>query len=564
MPKIPSYQGAQQIAPGSGQELQSAREVASQGYGGAVSAFGQGLEAVGLQQMREDSAVEAALLREKDARKKTQDALTLSRFEQAATQVAIEAEKNAYVNTDPAGELLTPTFNKEYEKWMAGSLKGLPNDQLKYAIETKLGEIKNGYNNKLNTASREMFNQNAIKGYEDDLNFRSAMVQRNPLDYDKNLSEYQNLIATSFLNQSSKEKAIKLGREEMARSAISGLTESGDYEVAKTVAVSKFGKVFSQEEREKILKGIDAQEEQAKKERLQMVAMNEKKAEKMLKQEQRETFQDLVGVINEFSNASGEERLPPAEAIKEMERLAGEKKALGSLTNEAYNDLMRMTKEAVRPDQELVATGLYDKFASTTSLKGLEELQDDVAREFTRGNINKDTSVPLLSLIRTAKKQAAADKNKTSVDKFNQKILSDGLNAIDKITQSDIVASKLEKDRLAIEGRAARADMLNNFWNGDKKTRGNGEASFQKTMRKFFPEKINGKIPYLPQEFQNLDYINDEQKYNEETKRITDEIKRKLEAKEITKAEAKEAMRTMDIKVKVRRSSQNLKKEETK
>lgn len=561
MPKIPQYEGSQQISPGSGQELQSAREAASQGYGGAIANFGESVEAFGLQQMKEDSAVEAALIRQKEAKQKTTDDLTKERFEQGAVEAAIMARTNAYKNTDPAGELLVPSFNKEYDDWIKKNLKGLPNDQLKFGIENKLFEIRNQYNGSLSQDATKMFEQNAVKGYEDALNHRSARVRRNPLEYDKNIAEYNELILNSSLNNTSKASAMKIAREEMARDAIGGLTDTGDYEVAKRVTVSKFGSVFDQAEREKILKNIDSQEEQATKQSLQMATLNEKKHEKLLKLEQRATFEELVGVIDEFNAAGDSEKMLPGEAMAEMRKIATKKVAEGSLTSTDFNAIMKMTTDSVKPDQELVATGLYDKFANTTSLKDLETLQDDVAREFMNGNINKDTSVPLLGLIRTAKNQARNSKSKTSVDKYNQKLLSDGLTAIDRVTNSDFIANKLDKDRLAVEGRAARADMLFNFYKGDKKTQGNAEASFQKTMRKFFPEKVNGKIPYLPQEFQNLDNISDEQKYNEEVKRLSDEVKRKLESKELTKSEALESLRTIDLKVKMKRSSQNIEKE---
>lgn len=558
MPKVPVYEGSQQISPGSGQELQSAREAVSQGLSGSLAQFGEGLQAVGVQQLREDSAVETALLKEKEAKKKTTDDLTKERFEQGAVEAAIIAKRNAYKNTDPAGDMLVPGFNQEYDKWVEKNLKGLPDDQLKFSIQSKLYEIRNTYNGSLEEDARKMFKDNAIKGYEDALNFRSAMVRRNPLDYDKNVAEYNNLILNSQFDATNKMKAMKLGREEMAREAIGGLTDTGKYEIAKKVMVSKFASVFNQKDRESILKDIDAQEEQATKQKLQEIALSEKKNEKQLKLDREATYEDLVGFISEYQNASEGERGAPGESIKAMDKTIAEKEALGLLTPTAANNLKKMMRDSAKPDQDMAAHVLHEKFADVTSLKELEKFQAEVDDEFRKGNIGKETSIPLLDLIRTAKKQA---KSKAPVDKLNTKIMSELMKDINTMASADIVDRKLDPGKIAANRNAAATEAWTLFYKGGKGIAGNGAAVTDRIFKKFYPEFKNGRIPYVPADQQNLDYRDDDEKFNKELNRIRDDIVRRKNSKELKESEAIEALEALKIKSRYRQNKKALEEE---
>lgn len=497
MPRIPQYQA--EVGQNFGEAPQSSG-AAGRIQGQSMEALGQGLQNLG-ESVTKYQQVEAE-------RKKASEANTRAILANAARQKANEigdtVENETYLNADAAGQNMDANFTKAYKKQTAALTKDVSDPLLKTQIEAYVLDSYNDRRKGILQASRKMEGEFSLQQYEGQLNTSTGAIMRNPTDFQKEYTAYTNMISQSALSEPNKVKAIKLAGEKMARSAVIGLAEAGEYDVAKKVIAGPLSQFIKPEDQEKLTEEIAKRRGQAVETAIKEQDREFKKTKQAKEDLQAQNFRGRMKDINDFI-ASGE-TVDAVQAREWEKRVDGDiergdlERTEGDWLKTTFNKIAagveKEKKEEIKTKQDSRLAELSFKIGTSDNLKAL---RNEIIAAETRNELDPKDAINAIRYLDSEedRRAARARANKTIKDPY----FGIATKTLEKLYPSSTFGVPNPKNTK--EGAEAAFNFLHNY-NDNPKTRGNAEKSLQLTLRKFKGGGLPGKIPFVPNAYQDI------------------------------------------------------------
>lgn len=362
MPLIPSYQASLQQRTDSPVKV-SDSDIA-RASGSAIAQLGRGVFEVG-----------ETLLAQQRIREKTKYQIDEKNFSYDAADAANTIEKNALLSSKPDGSDMVSIFETEYDKYIQERLKkesGSP--EYLALLNNSAKEVRTATRAKLLDTSSKKYIEFADKGFADIKNRAGSRIRKNPLMYEKELSDYTEMLNNSALAPAMKYQGIESAKKEFATEAVNSYIEAERWDEAKESIDSQFAGVYTGEEKEKLVDEIEGTRWKVNNRKLQELDKNIK------------TNKEQLEIINtKFVRNRTEEivairRMDPTKepkmvAIKDMEAVLDADEASGDITHSQAESLRKMLLSEKKQEIGFQEFSYWDRLAIG---KDLDQLAQDV------------------------------------------------------------------------------------------------------------------------------------------------------------------------------------------
>lgn len=334
-----------------------------------------------------------AVYEQQRALDRTRDQIEESRFKNYVKDADEETSNNAYANSKEDGSDLLANYDKDYQKRVGLALKEIKDPVKAQKYQAEAERVRVSRRGQLFVDQRKMQKQWSEKAFMGERNKMTANVYKNPYKAEKEWAQWSGMIESSAMTPEAKTNAIREGRKEVARSAISGHMAAEDFDGAKEALLSKYSDSFTAEEQIKMAEDIDGKKLKA----LEVSYRDEDSAFNRAKiqrtQSQEKIFKEKLSVINQLHTADATEADGQVRAIEDdIDREV----SAGTLRSDRAEILKGLLKKEQTEDKAEVATDFYTRLVMRDDLSDLKE---DVSRAAAEKQISSRTALEMFNQI---------------------------------------------------------------------------------------------------------------------------------------------------------------------
>jgi hypothetical protein len=377
MPAIPVYQAGL-----GGEDQRSGAPPASQAgeiTGQALSMFGKSVE----------KAWHAAA-DYLDTEAKVKDEVAHYNAQQDLLVKADDLENDSIVKTNPDGSEVKQSFQENFNKYAS---KVIAESGATYMGQLKMQQmastIREGKVDRLDLASKKMFEKYADTKYNEFSNNMVARVYKNPYEANAAWNDYTKMIQNSPYTDINKAIALQTGRKEMAKAAVDSFTNSGSFGNAKDAVLTQFAGVFDQKEQHELLSSIETKQHKD----LEDSFKSENNAMRLAR-DQKQKAQNIV-FTNTLARVQGLQKQDSLsdEQTVQLSKDIDRQVTIGDIEPAKGMFLKRVLSQDDIQDNPIVKDNLIAQLSTSTNYK---DVQDQVLKASANGDLSIDSTKSLI------------------------------------------------------------------------------------------------------------------------------------------------------------------------